>query len=777
MSEVTTMKQIKSWAQYYVDLMTKLGLVRFSMLLAAGIIVLAVAIQMGVTLFLRGSIDIIDLVRSVFFGLLVTPWAVYFLSIVVEQLEDSRQRLTRMVAKLQDMRERDLLLNNQLQENIARLNSQIAETNRAENLRLQAIEDLENEVYQREKAQLHLGERTALLRSFIDSSPDLVYYRNEEGCFSGCNRAMEELTGKAEGQLIGLTPFDVYNEEIAQKVVATDKQVFASNEPLTYEHWFEYPDGRKAYFELRKVPFFDRFGKRLGLLGFGRDITERKHYQDKLEKASRDKTTFISTISHELRTPLNGIVGLSRMLLDTSLDDSQRQQLKTIHLSAVTLGNIFNDIIDLDKLDRRRLEIAPMRINFQAFLDELETLSRIQAEQKGLYLHFDRDGEVPQYVIADGTRLRQVLWNLVGNAVKFTDQGGVTIRCLIQPCDEQGKLALHFSVEDTGVGIALDQQEKIFAMYYQVQGQKHATGTGIGLAVSRQLIEAMGGQLFVDSAPSEGSCFTVELEVLGGAHSEQEVPVLPMPPLDILLVEDVELNITVTCALLEKLGHSVQVARNGAQALTMANPDDFDLLLLDIQLPDMTGFEVASQLLERYGAALPPMVALTANVTGDRQYYLDRGMCDVINKPLGSKVLREVIGQLFSNRSEDLAAEDAGESQQDERLDLVFLNDYAQTVGKPLLLSSVELFEKMMPDYMAVLDSNMIARDQARIVEEAHKIKGATGSIGLRRLQQLAQLIQTPDHPAWWQNVEDWVDTLRREYASDIAYLRQWLSS
>lgn len=150
------MKQIKSWAQYYVDLMTKLGLVRFSMFLATGIIVLAVSIQMGVTLFLRGTVDIVDLVRSVFFGLLVTPWAVYFLSIVVDQLEDSRQRLTRMVRKLQDMRERDLELNSQLQENISRLNAQIAETNRAETLRQQAIEDLENEVFQREIGRAHV---------------------------------------------------------------------------------------------------------------------------------------------------------------------------------------------------------------------------------------------------------------------------------------------------------------------------------------------------------------------------------------------------------------------------------------------------------------------------------------------------------------------------------------------------------------------------------------------------------------------------------------------
>ncbi|MDO2948123.1 aerobic respiration two-component sensor histidine kinase ArcB [Aeromonas simiae] len=768
------MKQIKSWAQYYVDLMTRLGLVRFSMLLAAGIIVLAVAIQMGVTLFLRGAVDMVDLVRSVFFGLLVTPWAVYFLSIVVDQLEDSRQRLSRMVRKLQEMRERDLELNRQLQENITQLNAQIAQTQRLEAARQQAIEDLENEVFQREKAQLNLEERTALLRSFIDCSPDLVYYRNDKEQFSGCNRAMEELTGRSEAELIGLTPFDVYKEDIAAKVVETDRQVFADNQSLTYEQWLEYPDGRKAYFELRKVPFFDRFGKRLGLLGFGRDITERKQYQDKIEKASRDKTTFISTISHELRTPLNGIVGLSRILLDTPLDETRQQQLKTIHLSAVTLGNIFNDIIDLDKLDRRRLEIAPAQIELPALLDELEMLSRIQAEQKGLYLHFDRDGEIPQFVLADGTRLRQVLWNLVGNAVKFTESGGVTIRCLTHLDEDKHHLALHFEVEDTGVGIARSEQEKIFALYYQVQGQQQqAIGTGIGLAVSRQLVQAMGGTLTVDSDLGEGACFTVELEVeLAEAPSGREAE-LVVPPLDILLVEDVELNVTVACALLAKFGHRVEVARNGAEALIRANPDDFDLILLDIQLPDMTGFDIAERLLARYGDSLPPMVALTANLVTDRHTYLARGMADVIRKPLRSAAVRDVLGRLFGGiEGEDEAAPACVDG---EVLDLSFLTDYAAAVGKPVLRSSVDLFEKMMPDYMAVLDSNMVARDQQGIAEEAHKIKGAAGSIGLHRIQQLAQQIQSPDLPAWWENVEDWIEAMRREYPGDLARLRDWL--
>ncbi|GAA3551175.1 aerobic respiration two-component sensor histidine kinase ArcB [Zobellella aerophila] len=768
------MKPIKTWAQYYVDLMTKLGIVRFSVLLAACIILLAVFIQVAVTLFLKGTVESVDLVRSIFFGLLVTPWAVYFLSVVVDQLEDSRQRLSRLVQRLQQMRERDLELNNELQEKILLLNRQIEETNKAEAARQQAIEDMENEVYQRERAQVELQERSALLRSFIDTSPDLVYYRNEQEEFSGCNRAMENLLGREERELIGLTPYDVYPEDVAKKVVETDKVIFARNESQTYEQWLVYPDGRPACFELRKVPFFDRSGKRLGLLGFGRDITERKQYQEELEKASRDKTTFISTISHELRTPLNGIVGLSRILLASELSQEQRQHLKTIHFSAVTLGNIFNDIIDMDKLDRSRLELAPEPMDFPGFLDDLESLARLQAEQKGLYLHFDRDGDMPEWILADGTRLRQVLWNLVGNAVKFTDEGGVTIRCMADEL-EPGEVTLRFDIEDTGIGIPVELQQKIFGLYFQVEGKKHATGTGIGLAVSQQLVEAMHGTIELDSEPDEGSCFSITISVPLAQAPVDDPCLAGIPSLSVLLVEDVELNITVACALLEKLGHRVTVARDGAEAFAFLAGQRFDLIFLDIQLPDMTGFDIAARLRSEATEPLPPVVALTANVISDKGEYLAKGMDDAISKPLSSKALKACLARFFGHKQ--WLAPAATETAGGEVLDLAFLNDYAETVGAAVLLSSVTLFEQMSGDYLARLDAFMAEREQDGIVDEAHKIKGAAGSIGLRRIQQLAQQIQSPELPAWWEQVEGWIQSMKTQLPPDLLALRQWLES
>lgn len=235
--------------------MVKLGLVRFSILLASVLVILAIVVQMAVTMLLRGEVESIDVVRSVFFGLLITPWAVYFLSVVVEQLEESRQRLSKLVNKLEEMRYRDLELNQQLKNNISQLNQEIAEREKAEDARLQVLDTLQHEIDQREQAQIELEQQSALLRSFLDASPDLVYYRNENEEFSGCNRAMELLTGKSEKQLIGLKPEDVYDEDIAKKVIETDEKVFRHNVSLTYEQWLVYPDGRKACFELRKVPF------------------------------------------------------------------------------------------------------------------------------------------------------------------------------------------------------------------------------------------------------------------------------------------------------------------------------------------------------------------------------------------------------------------------------------------------------------------------------------------------------------------------------------------
>lgn len=773
------MKQIRLLAQYYVDLMMKLGLVRFSMLLALALVVLAIVVQMAVTMVLHGQVESIDVIRSIFFGLLITPWAVYFLSVVVEQLEESRQRLSRLVQKLEEMRERDLSLNVQLKDNIAQLNQEIAVREKAEAELQETFGQLKIEIKEREETQIQLEQQSSFLRSFLDASPDLVFYRNEDKEFSGCNRAMELLTGKSEKQLVHLKPADVYSPEAAAKVIETDEKVFRHNVSLTYEQWLDYPDGRKACFEIRKVPYYDRVGKRHGLMGFGRDITERKRYQDALERASRDKTTFISTISHELRTPLNGIVGLSRILLDTELTAEQEKYLKTIHVSAVTLGNIFNDIIDMDKMERRKVQLDNQPVDFTSFLADLENLSALQAQQKGLRFNLEPTLPLPHQVITDGTRLRQILWNLISNAVKFTQQGQVTVRVRYDEGD-----MLHFEVEDSGIGIPQDELDKIFAMYYQVKdshGGKPATGTGIGLAVSRRLAKNMGGDITVTSEQGKGSTFTLTIhapsvaEEVDDAFDEDD---MPLPALNVLLVEDIELNVIVARSVLEKLGNSVDVAMTGKAALEMFKPGEYDLVLLDIQLPDMTGLDISRELTKRYPREdLPPLVALTANVLKDKQEYLNAGMDDVLSKPLSVPALTAMIKKFWDTQDDEESTVTTEENSKSEALlDIPMLEQYLELVGPKLITDGLAVFEKMMPGYVSVLELNLTAQDKKGIVEEGHKIKGAAGAVGVRHLQQLGQQIQSPDLPAWEDNVGEWIEEMKEEWRHDVEVLKAWVA-
>jgi len=742
---------LKTWVHYYVALLKRLGTIRFSLLLALAIISADLLLQVLQAFFANEPLNFLSLSRSFLWGLMITPWAVYFLTVVVGDLENARQRLGNTIARMKEMRHKEL----------------------------QKTHELEKEIIERQKIQLQLKEGSILLRSFLDTSPDLVFHRDLDGHFVSCNKAMERLTGKTEEQLIGLTPYDIFSPEYAQEVSGRDTKVKKLQQEQIHEHWLHYPNGQQAYFEVRALPLYNTKKECVGVIGYGRDITDRKKYQDDIEKNIRNKTTFISTISHELRTPLNGIVGLSRMLLDENLTTEQRKHLKTIHMSAITLGNIFNDIVNLDKLDRQRLNLVSNEIDVKDFLSDLNSLAFIQTEQKGLTLQFSESGDFPDVIETDDTRLRQVLWNLISNAVKFTQKGNVSIRCASQPINAS-QVELTFEVEDSGIGIPKDKLNKIFAMYYQVKGNNFAMGSGIGLAVSGKIVKAMGGDIRVKSQLGEGSIFTLSLVVDCHKKQGQESnKLVNLPRLSILLVEDIELNILVAKSLLEKLGHKVDSAVNGQQALEKVAKNQYQLILMDIQLPDMDGYQITQKLRQTHGNNLPPIVALTANVFADAKIFIEQGLDDALSKPLSSKALNAMIERLFVDTTPHGKVTPLVKTITVKDATLLFdqqmLLELMEFLPVSVMLENVSLFEKLMPEYLQILDSNMVAKDQKGIANEAHKIKGAAGSIGLKRIQQLAQQIQSPELPAWWDNIDDWVELMKSHYQEDIGALKEWI--
>ena len=283
----------------------------------------------------------------------------------------------------------------------------------------------------------------------------------------------------------------------------------------------------------------------------------------RIEKNSQDKTQLMATISHELRTPLNGIIGLSRILLDGGLNaEQQREYLKTINISAMSLSNIFSDIIDLEKIDSKRIELFNKPMEMMQIIHDINHFAQLMAGKKAIKFELNYEKNLPEFILTDNARLSQILWNLLSNAVKFTPEGG-SIRLNIESISPE---YLQFSVQDTGFGIATSEQEKIFQMFYQSENSNghKAQGSGIGLAVSKQIAKLMLGDLTVQSELGKGSTFTLTIKA-EEVVNDQQIQTANLG-LEVLLVEDVEVNVIVAKTMLEKFGCKVDVAMTGVEA-------------------------------------------------------------------------------------------------------------------------------------------------------------------------------------------------------------------
>lgn len=576
------------------------------------------------------------------------------------------------------------------------------------------LTDLRERYRREEQDRRHL----AFFKTLLDTIPCPVFYEDGRGIYRGCNRAFLDLFGFDEASFIGRRAEDLFPPAMAEAIARSDRELLRRQGTKVYELCWSF-DGQRRHFVVSKASYAD--GE--GCVGALLEITEHKKMEEALREArdearaaSEAKTVFLAQMSHEIRTPMNAVVGFAELLADTELDGEQRLLLSDLLQGARSLADIVGDLLDLARIESGRIELGSVPFVPEEICRQVCLLLSLEARRKGIDLSFDDGGFGETRLLGDAFRLRQVLWNLVGNAVKFTERGGVVLS--IRRHRDGGKVRVDFRVADTGIGVAAESIGSIFDDFVRCASSRspRGPGLGLGLAIARRIVRAMGGEISVTSREREGSTFAFSLVFPVAESKEEEGSLSREVPRDlkVLLAEDDVLNVKLMTILFKRLDWAVVVAGDGREALAAFERERFDIVFMDLQMPRMDGFEALALLRERErGRERTPVIALTAYaLSGDRKRCLEAGMDDYLPKPLTIEALKSAVGRVLN-----------GAAKRGGLFDVSHLR--AMTGDEALMAEAAELFLERLPRLRATLQESLPGDSVEAIGRSFHGLRSS----------------------------------------------------
>ncbi|MBK8172312.1 MAG: PAS domain S-box protein [Sandaracinaceae bacterium] len=599
---------------------------------------------------------------------------------------------------------------------------------------------------EQKKLDQRLRDQQFYTRSLIESNVDALITTDPAGIITDVNKQMEALTGCTRDELIG-APFKDYFTE-PERAEAAIRLVLAQRKINDYELTAWSRDGKKTVVSYNATTFYDRARNLQGVFAAARDITERKRVEAELkqataaaESASRTKSEFLASMSHEIRTPMNSIMGIADLLAKTSLSDEQAKYVQIFQRAGENLLNLINDILDLSKVEACQLELERTGFALRDLLEKVIEIVAGRAAEKDLELVWDIADDVPNDLLGDPTRLSQVLLNLLGNAIKFTESGSVTLR-VTRDKNAAVPTALLFSVTDTGIGIAASKLQRVFERFTQADSSttRRFGGSGLGLTICKRLVELMGGTIWVHSVMNKGSefAFAVPFEASIESTRRDAGPVeaadaAPLVPLRILLAEDSPDNCAITLAYLERTPYSLDIAETGEVACTMFASGNYDLVLMDRQMPEMDGLTATRKIRawERANHRAPtPIVALTASaLKGDREKCLAAGCTAFLTKPIKQAVLLQAI--------KDRAIVEASRPTE---YSIAMDGNFA--LGYPSIVTHIPAFlQNRREDVTTMLDA-LTRSDFDTIQRLGHRMRGSGASFGFQMITDIGAALE-----------------------------------